>query len=120
MDLAPTLLELAGSSFEGQGKSFLSCLKDHLEIHENILLETGAFKSVVNKKWKYIENHSSGSQKKFIYDNQMIFPHFNDPIQLYHLESDISEQVNLADRPETDSMQRKLKVELNKYYSTFN
>ena len=118
LDLAPTLLSFAGETdlqdFKGLDLKPLVA-KDIEPNREALFLECGSFRGVVTKKWKYIEKTTHTLEKRFVYDNAKVFPHFKDSIQLYDLQSDFAEQNNLAGEPEYRVIQEDLAEQLNMF-----
>jgi choline-sulfatase len=104
VDLAPTLAEVAGSASElaadGDGRSLLALLEGGAESDSTTVVGEYLAESVLSPmvmirrgRWKFIHTAS-------------------DPDQLFDVESDPLELVNLAAEPEHDAVVRELRAEV--------
>jgi arylsulfatase A-like enzyme len=131
VDLAPTLLELAGNqeSIESDGISFAQgLLNNKIESHP-CFIETGSRRAVVYNDLKYIAERDaeiatpkSSSNKHEELDESIgkYFPAINETDQLYHLLNDPLEQTNLFSTPEYQSQLSQLKKLLQQHCTKMN
>lgn len=165
IDLAPTLLELAGAGRHDDtfdGRSFAPILRGESEaIHDALYFEMGYSRAVLKDDWKYIalrypewaETMSMEERRQRLDENNEIlaargrpipttdpatpfshlflipgghdvdqvavkgFPGFFDRDQLYDLETDPGEQVNLAGREEFQAKLNDMKALLTRFVS---
>lgn len=142
-DLLPTFAEMAGSrvpdTLEIDGRSRMEWLMDPVMLEdddETLFFEFGYTRAVISGKWKYIayrlpedklkdmkNNRVSRawSIKGMLSDEPCIFryPHYFDADQLYNLEEDPDEQVNLAYDAEYDGIVLQMQETLKNYTATF-
>ncbi len=113
LDIAPTLLDLAGLKIPGDfhGRSY----RQHLRRSETSRLRDDFFyeftmdfdgtttpcEGIRTKDWKYVKYYSADSPNE----------------QLFHLESDPWEQENLIDHPEYAEVVEDLKKRMDCYYA---
>ena len=144
IDLLPTFLELAGAApLEGMhadGESFVPLLdgshdREAGPWRESLLLEIAYTKAVVTDRWKYLALRyppelqaevDAGERKDFAQDGgskfrraRQSFPAYFDYDQLYDLEADPLEQVNLAQDPDHAAVLTDLKRRLAEHLVSF-
>jgi len=144
IDLLPTLLDIAGieSSDELQldGKSMFPIFtNEKAEIHDDLYFEFGFSRGVSTGKWKYIavrynkdlyEEMSAGILKEAPNLNDMAeqgqakinihaFQNCLVSDQLYNLEDDPLERINLATDPKCVLVLKEMRQRLKKYTDTF-
>ncbi len=134
VDFIPTLMDVVGSEKTEDmvldGESLLPILKgENKEIHEDLFVEYGICRGVVTKKWKYfVLSHTDeminkmkngdvsvalgtmGDLGHFIGPNYQ--PHWFDHFQLYDLENDPTEQINLAGKEDFKEIEAEMKARL--------
>lgn len=115
IDLAPTLLELAGveSIIPMHGQSFVPLLKDARApwreaflaeyFLEKVAPRTAPWQAVRTSEWKYIH-----------------YPEFSDMDELYHLKADPKELKNLVNNPEQKTRLKEMKAQLQGLLNKFN
>ena len=137
IDFIPTLMDIADiektDDMVLDGESLLPILKgEDKEIHDDLFIEFGICRGVVTKKWKYfVISHTEeminkmkngdvsvalgtmGDLGHFIGPNYQ--PHWFDHFQLYDLENDPTEQINLAGKSEYKEIETEMKAKLQKY-----
>mgnify|MGYP000339034050 CR=1 FL=1 len=115
IDLVPTFLSLAGDSSLGDfpGMDLKPLLLENQALNRDaVFIECSYFRGVASKKWKYIEHTTDTFDENFMYDNEDVFPHFRDSVQLYDLETDFAEQINLAGKTEFAEVQKEMAAKL--------
>jgi arylsulfatase A-like enzyme len=143
IDFLPTLMELAGIKKTPDrvidGTSFLPLLKGaDRPVHEDLYFEYGVQRAVSDGKWKYIalrytpeqiEQMRNGKVDRILgtMGNLHDFrvgvyyqPNWYDPDQLYDLESDPTEQNNLAADPAFAGVLKTMQAKLEKYLVQFD
>ncbi|VGO21980.1 sulfatase-like hydrolase/transferase [Pontiella sulfatireligans] len=144
IDIAPTVLALAGAELEAEGmdgENILASLegKPNSAVRDSLLLETGYTRAVVSKDWKYIHNlppqhvltalekdskntprttgwdGAPGSTKWGVrYGVDAEFAAYFDTRQLYSMESDWLEQTNLVGNAAFEKTEKQLAAELQR------
>ena len=145
IDFAPTIFECAGavpsSGMKIDGTSLMPLLTGKREsIHDDLFFEIGWTRAVCTERWKYIalrftENAehirtSKGGAYPWVYHGAALEPHqhhallwhpaFLYPDQIYDLEADSSELVNLYDRAAQRRVLEEMKERLTQYLRTFD
>lgn len=106
-DVYPTLLDLAGVDYPSHdalvGESFMSLLngeqywaKDRVVVYD----EYGPVRMIRSKEWKYIHRYPYGHN------------------ELYHLNTDPEEMINLYDNPKYKELVADMKWELDSWFTT--
>lgn len=137
IDLAPTILEVCGvtapAEFEADGKSLLPLLADEkAPWRDHALLEIGHTRAVTDGRYKYIALRYSPEVQKKIDDGTLgrkpfhmdtslnlqqaaerAHPAYRDADQLYDLQEDPQEQVNLAKDPAHAERLERMKKKLS-------
>ncbi|WP_157637975.1 sulfatase-like hydrolase/transferase [Flexithrix dorotheae] len=113
IDLAPTIMELAGLEVPDNmhGKSLLPILKGESEkVRETFVYEGlgnyGGAKpnlTVINENFRYITTYQDNSLQEVIFE------------ELYHQQNDLLEMENLIDHQEYDDLKMQLKNALEKH-----
>lgn len=108
-DLFPTILDLTGTKYKIPeklpGKSCFSLLKGETsEQEESIVVfdEYGPVRMIRSQDWKYIHRILHG------------------PHELYNLNDDPGESVNLIDNPDCQAVQQAMKNELNEWFRHYS
>jgi arylsulfatase A-like enzyme len=145
VDLIPTLLAAAGIDILGDtgmdGKSMLSLFNEPgSEIRDYVYLEAGYCRGITDGKYKYIAfrppqeaislmesgkldmavNHMNILNQAHSQIAMEKYPGYFDQDQLYDLENDPYEQVNLASDPAYRVILQQMQEELRKYLVTFD
>ncbi len=137
VDFIPTLMDIIGikktKNMILNGKSLLPLLKgDNKEIHDELFIEFGVCRGVVSKKWKFfVLNHTDEQINKMKNGDVSVAlgtmgdlghfigpyyqPNWFDHFQLYDLENDPNEQINLAGQEEFKEIENKMKKKLQSY-----
>ena len=140
VDFIPTLMDVAGieknQNMLLDGESLVPLLKEENKIvHDDLFIEFGVCRGVVTKKWKFfVINHTEkmigkmkngdvnvalgtmGDTGHFI--GSAYQPHWFDHFQLYDLETDPNEQINLAGKKEHKEIEEKMKTKLQNYLNS--
>ena len=96
IDLMPTLKGFANSKEKSTGVNMRTYLKSGTSPKRtHLFLECGYQRAIVTKQWKYIIN-TKVEESAFSKSLKLSFPAYTDPIQLYNLKDDLSEQKNLS------------------------
>ena len=136
VDFMPTFADAAGIKIRNymvDGESFLPVLKGK-KGREHIYCEMGYARAVTNGRYKYIAfrlpeeaqaeieagkvtalNHLYWPKQAHASISLMYYPAYFDPDQLYDLENDPYEQVNLAGDPQYAEILEEMKGILNEY-----
>jgi arylsulfatase A-like enzyme len=113
VDIAPTLLDLAGIDIPENmhGKSLKATLLENIPLERsfvlcelpdaNNILETCAAYSLRSQRWKYIQTFEEGNDKPYTYE------------ELYDLKVDPFEMNNLSNHPGQQGYLKQLRVELD-------
>lgn len=106
-DFAPTLLDYLGLPGLGEGlpgRSFVpALLGEEDEGHDSVVVlsEYGPTRMIRTREWKYVHRYPYG------------------PHELYHLESDPDERVNLAERKEHADTVREMRQGLGEWFHQY-
>ncbi|MBD3375267.1 sulfatase-like hydrolase/transferase [candidate division KSB1 bacterium] len=143
IDLFPSFLYAAGLNVKENllldGKSILETVLLDQPAHKFIYLESGYTRAISDGRFKYIvfrppqnsieqmktgtSRHAPNHLDVFKQAHSQIalthYPHYFDPDQLYDLENDPYEQINLIDDPKHHEMLKTLKSELEKRLRSF-
>ncbi len=141
IDILPMLVRAAGgdpkSLLNIDGVDFSPLLTDpDAEVRDHIMLEVGFARGMVTDKYKYIAvrfpdyiHQTMESNDNVIWDGsttrasqtwfKQFFPNYSDVDQLYDLEKDPKEQINLIGNPEYSAVLSTLQGNLEKELSQF-
>jgi arylsulfatase A-like enzyme len=140
IDFIPTLLEAAGISIPDSlaidGVSRWTQLTGAEDERENLYFEWGYSRSVRTRRWKYIAYRPTPEQLNKMRNGEVKqaynlsgqlrpqtamrnYPHYFAPDQLYDLENDPDEQINLAADPDYAEQLAEMKALLSHYLDRF-
>jgi arylsulfatase A-like enzyme len=120
VDIAPTLLDLAGVKVPEtmHGKSLKKVLLERKPLGReyvlfelpdaNKVLETRPCYSLRSSRWKYIQTFEHGKHEPYTFE------------ELYDLQADPFEMSNVADQPEHTDLVGRLRSELNRQRAAFS
>lgn len=138
VDLAPTLIELAGGTpppdmaHDGRSLRLLLAGKpEPKDWRKSMLIEAGNSKGVVSRDWKYVANRVTPEIAAKMkarpgevfwtgldhhnYSNEEMYPAYWETDQLYDLRNDLYEQNNLAANPEYAAQLQAMRKRLSGY-----
>ena len=100
IDLMPTLLNYAGvndSCSNYQGMNIRPLVEEQKTLErDEVFIECNYYKAVVTSQWKYIKIPEQKHDMRFEYQSGITFPCLKDSVQLFDIQRDYSEQINLA------------------------
>lgn len=139
VDLAPTLLEMAGVSAGGapfDGRRRWEQLRGATDDREDLYFELGRGRAVRTRRWKYIACRFKPEEIEAMRAGKVdsayawvrgtggeyamhLYPHYFDADQLYDLENDPREQLNIATDPAARAVLADLRDRLARYLGQF-
>ncbi|MCS6859402.1 MAG: sulfatase [Abditibacteriales bacterium] len=143
IDITPTILDACGvtppKGMHLDGRSLLPLLTgQETSWRDAVFLEIGYTRAVVTERWKYIALRYPPQRQKAIQDGTLgrppyhldtslglqqrahkAHPHYFDADQLYDLQNDPDEQVNLANDPQHAKILEEMKGRLAEWLKSF-